>query len=53
MGVLQLTLQLSFWIAMIICNSSYFYIVGVIEQVASIARVVTHHTYSATPSNSL
>ncbi len=53
MGVLQLTLQLSFWVAMIICNSSYFYIMGDIEQVASIVRVVTHHTYNATPSNSL
>jgi len=53
MGVLQLTLHLSFWVAMIICNSSYFYIVDAIEQVASIARVVTCHTYNAIPSNSL
>jgi hypothetical protein len=53
MGVLQLTLELSFWVAVIICNSSYFYIVNVIEQVASIAKVVTHHTYNATPYNSL
>jgi hypothetical protein len=52
MDVLQLTLQLSFWIAMIICNSLYFYIVGAIKQVASIARIIIHHTYSATPSNS-
>jgi hypothetical protein len=33
-GVLQLALQLNFWVVMTIYNSPYFYVVIVIEQVA-------------------
>jgi hypothetical protein len=33
-GILQLTLQLNFWVAIITSNSSYFYVLSVIEQVA-------------------
>jgi hypothetical protein len=43
MGVLQLALQFSFWVTMTICNSPYFCIMSVIEQVRWIAKVVIHH----------
>ncbi len=36
-GVLQLGLQLDFWIAMDICNSWYFYNMSVIKQIIAIA----------------
>jgi len=51
MGVLQLALQLNFWVALDICNSSYLHVVSVIKQVARITRVATHHIYGATHYN--
>ncbi len=42
-GVLQLALQLNFWIALNICNSLFLYIMNDIRQVA---RVVTHCIYT-------
>jgi hypothetical protein len=48
--VLQLTLQLNFWVALDICNSLYLYVMSAIGQVA---RVVIHCIYSATHYNSI
>jgi len=39
MGVLQLALQLNFWIVEDICNSLYLYVVSVNEQVAWVAEL--------------
>jgi hypothetical protein len=39
MGVLQLALQLNFWITKDICNSLYLYIASVNEQVAWVANL--------------
>jgi hypothetical protein len=47
-GVLQLALHFNFWVAMIICNSSYFYNMNVFKQVAWVA---THCTYGAIHCN--
>ncbi len=59
-GVLQLALQLNFWVASDICNSEYLYVVNAIGQVARVARVAihciygaTHHIYGATHYNSI
>jgi len=39
MGILQLALQLNFWIVEDICNSLYLYVVNVKEQVAWVAEL--------------
>jgi hypothetical protein len=39
MGVLQLALQLNFWIAKVTCNSLYLYAMNVNEQVTWIAEL--------------
>jgi hypothetical protein len=39
-GVLQLTLQLNFWIAKTTCNSLYLYIVNANKQVAKLQLIV-------------
>jgi len=49
-NVLQLDLQLYFWIAMTTCNSLYFYIVSVIKQIAWVAKVCI---YGAIHCNSI
>jgi hypothetical protein len=38
-GVLQLALQLSFWVVMTTCNSPYFYTLSVIKQVAWVVQL--------------
>jgi len=38
-GVLQLALQLNFWVVEDICNSLYLYIVTIKEQVAWVAEL--------------
>ncbi len=52
-GVLQLALQLNFWVASNTCNSPYLYIMSVIEQVVTIAKVAIHHIYDAIHYNSI
>jgi hypothetical protein len=52
-GALQVALQLNFWIASDTCNSPYLYVVSAIEQVAKVAKVVTHHICDATHYNSI
>jgi hypothetical protein len=44
-GVLQLALQLNFWVTLDICNSLHLYAMSVIGQVTRIARVASHHIY--------
>ncbi len=39
MGVLQLALQLNFWVAKDTCNSLYLYVVSVNKQVAWVAKL--------------
>jgi hypothetical protein len=51
--VLQLTLQLNFWIAMTTCNAPYFYVVDAMKQIAWVAKVVIHYIYNATHYNSI
>jgi hypothetical protein len=43
-GILQLALQLNFWVALNTCNSPYVYIVNAIGQVA---KVAIHRIYGA------
>jgi len=38
-GVLQLALQLTFWVASDTCNSPYLYVMNVIRQVAKVTRI--------------
>ncbi len=47
-GVLQLALQLNFWVASNTCNSLYLYVVNAIGQVARVASIATHRIYDAT-----
>ncbi len=51
--ILKLVLQFNFWVALDTCNSPYLYALNVIKQVARIARVATHHIYSAIHYNSI
>ncbi len=46
-GVLQLALQLNFWITSDTCNSPYLYAMSAIGQVARATRVTTHCIYGA------
>ncbi len=50
-GVLQLTMQLNFWVVIIICNSLDFYVVSAIRQVAWVVIVITHYIYDETHCN--
>jgi hypothetical protein len=52
-GVLQLALQLNFWIALDTWNSTYLYAMTVIKQVTKVARVAIHRIYNATHYNSI
>jgi len=47
-GVLQLALQLNFWVASNTCNSLYLYDVNAMRQVARVAIIAIHHIYGAT-----
>jgi hypothetical protein len=53
MGVLQLALQLNFWIASDISNLPYLYAMNAIGQVARVARIATYRIYNATHYNSI
>jgi hypothetical protein len=52
-GVLQLALQLNFWIASNISNSPYLHVVSVIEKITRVAKVATHCIYATTHYNSI
>jgi hypothetical protein len=52
-GVLQLALQLNFWVALDICNSPYLYAMSAIKQVARVVRIAIHHIYGAIHYNSI
>jgi hypothetical protein len=43
--ILQLALQLNFWIVMTTCNSLYFYVVSVIGEVEWVVRLATQYIY--------
>jgi hypothetical protein len=52
-GVLQLDLQLNFWVTLNTCNSPYLYAMNAIEQVVRVVRVATNHIYNAIHYNSI